>query len=327
MAHKASLEDDARPVVVVSQCLGFAAVRYNGQVLQNQFVQVLGQHVAFRQVCPEVAIGLGVPRDPIRIVSDGTNRRLVQPATGRDLTAAMAGFSESFLDSAGSVDGFILKSRSPSCGVRDVKAFSTSGHPSEKSSGVFAEAVLRRFPGAVVEDEGRLTNFRLRHHFLTGLFARARLRRLAAIGRMAGLVQFHTEYKLQLMAYSQRGLTALGRVVANPDGLPVSQVFRNYADLIPKVMAAPPRSSSNRNALLHAFGYVSPRLTAGERKYFLQQLEEYRGDRLPLSALLTVLEAWVLRFEQNYLAAQRFFAPYPKALFQLTDSAEGKDGF
>ena len=105
------------PIVVVSQCLGFAAVRYNGQMLQDGFVKALADHVQFVQVCPEVGIGLGVPRDPIRIVSDKNGRRLVQPASGRDLTTDMTRFSDGFLSGAGPVDGFILKSRSPSCGA------------------------------------------------------------------------------------------------------------------------------------------------------------------------------------------------------------------
>ena len=110
-----------KPVVVVSQCLGFAAVRYNGAMLQDDFVRALGEHVRFVQVCPEVGIGLGVPRDPIRIVGKGSERRLVQPATGRDVTAPMERFSRNFLESVEPVDGFILKSRSPSCGIKDVK--------------------------------------------------------------------------------------------------------------------------------------------------------------------------------------------------------------
>lgn len=322
----ASPLSEARPIVVVSQCLGFAAVRYNGQILQDPFVKALGAHVEFVQVCPEVGIGLGVPRDPIRIVVDGEERRLVQPATGRDVSEAMRVYSAKFLGGVRHADGFILKSRSPSCGIKDVKTFTESGHPGEKSSGFFAEAVMRAFPHAAVEDEGRLTNFRLRHHFLTRLFAVARLRQISRHPSMAALVQFQTEYKLQLMAHSQAGLRALGRIVANPDGAPTREVFARYADRLASVMAEPARSSSNRNVLLHAFGYFSEHLTAKEKKYFLDLLEEYRAERLPLSAVLSVLNAWVLRFEVGYLMCQRFLEPYPKALVGLMDSAAAKIG-
>jgi uncharacterized protein YbgA (DUF1722 family)/uncharacterized protein YbbK (DUF523 family) len=318
-------QSEARPIVVVSQCLGFAAVRYNGQVLQDAFVKALGQHVEFVQVCPEVAIGLGVPRDPIRIVSDESGQRLVQPATGRDLTVPMRRYAGEFLATVRHADGFILKSRSPSCGIKDVKTYrAVNGQAAEKSVGFFAEAVMRLCPHAAIEDEGRLTNFRLRHHFLTRLFAVARLRRLRLRPAMAELVQFHTEYKLQLMAYSQAGLKALGQIVAHREAAPVERVFDTYAERLARVMAEPARSSSNRNALLHAFGYFSDQLTAGERKYFLDLLEEYREERLPLSGVVSVLKAWVLRFEEPYLLCQRFLEPYPKELIGLTDSAAAK---
>lgn len=315
-------QPEVTPIVLVSQCLGFAAVRYDGQMLHDTFVRALKDHVRFLQVCPEVAIGLGVPRDPIRIVADSQGRRLVQPSTGRDLTEAMEQFAQEFLSRVGPVDGVILKSRSPSCGLKDVKIFAAhDGQPAGKGAGLFAEAVLRRFPHAAVEDEGRLTNFRLRHQFLTRLFAAARFRQIQARPGMASLVRFHTEYKLQLMAYSPSGLNALGRIVANKDSQPVDSVFQAYAEKLASVTADPARPGSNRNVLLHAFGYVSDRLTAREKRHFLDLLEEYRQERLPLSALLTVLQSWVVRFDEPYLAAQRFFEPYPRTLLELTDSA------
>jgi uncharacterized protein YbgA (DUF1722 family)/uncharacterized protein YbbK (DUF523 family) len=304
--------------------LGFAAVRYNGQILQDDFVQALAAHVKFVQVCPEVGMGLGVPRDPIRIVLEGDRQRLVQPATGRDLTEPMAQFANGFLSTVGVVDGFILKSRSPSCGIKDVKTFTATGQPGTKTAGFFAEAVQRRFPQAAVEDEGRLTNFGLRHHFLMRLFAGARLREWADGGGMADLVEFHTRYKLQLMAGSQAGLRALGQIVANPGRQSWTDTLAAYRERLAAVMKAPARPASVRNALLHAFGYVSNELHSREKKYFLALLEDYREERLPLTAVLSVLQAWVVRFEQLYLLGQHFFEPYPKALMELTDSAAGK---
>lgn len=310
---------EIKPVVVVSQCLGFAAVRYNGAMLRDDFVHALGRHVQFAQVCPEVAIGLGVPRDPIRIIERHGERSLVQPSTGRDLSEPMRQFAESFLDNAGPVDGFILKNRSPSCGIKDVKIFAAAEKAPAvgKSTGFFAAAVLRRCAHAAIEDEGRLTNSRLRHHFLTRVFANARLREARRQRQPAALVRFHTEYKLQLMAYSQTGLTSLGRIVANREGLPLERVLAAYAERLAQVMAHPARPASMRNALQHAFGYVSDQLSAKERSYFLSLLEDYSRERLPLTSLLTVLRAWVLRFDTRYLDSQRLFEPYPAPLMEL----------
>lgn len=169
---------DVCPRVVVSRCLGFAAVRYDGQVLHSRFVEALRDHVEFVQVCPEVGMGLGVPRDPIRIEVTAGDTRLVQPSTGRDLTDAMQDFAESFLDGVGEVDGFILKAKSPSCGITDTKRFEPGAEEplDDLGAGLFARAVLERFPHAAVEDEARLADSRHRHRFLTRLWAVARRR-------------------------------------------------------------------------------------------------------------------------------------------------------
>jgi uncharacterized protein YbbK (DUF523 family) len=168
----------AKPRVVVSQCLGFAACRYNGARLADEFVARLKAHVDFRPVCPEMAIGLGCPRDPIRVVKTPAGSRLVQPATGRDVTDAMREFAARFLDGVGEVDGFILKARSPSCGIKDVKVYARadSAAPVAVGRGFFGGAVLERFAGAAIEDEGRLNRPLLGKRFLTKLFARAALR-------------------------------------------------------------------------------------------------------------------------------------------------------
>ena len=168
------------PVVVVSKCLGFAACRYDGAVVEDGFVARLDHHARLVTVCPEVEIGLGVPRDKIRMVGAGADRRLVQPATGRDLTDAMRAFAAGFLDrlGEGAVDGFILKSRSPSCGVRDCKVFVDweTEDTLDLGPGVFARTVAELWPGVPVEDEERLTDRSVLIDFLSRLYDRARLR-------------------------------------------------------------------------------------------------------------------------------------------------------
>ena len=76
-----------KPIVVLSECLEFEACRYNGQVIPDSFVKQIEPYVNFMPVCPEIEIGLGVPRDPIRVISQGTETRLFQPVTGRDISS------------------------------------------------------------------------------------------------------------------------------------------------------------------------------------------------------------------------------------------------
>ncbi len=312
-----------RPTIVMSKCLELEACRYNGQIIRAPFVNMLLPHVDLDPICPEVEIGLGVPRDPIRLVQIDRRLHLVQPTTGRGVTDAMQSFTESYLSGLREVDGFILKSRSPSCGIKDTKIYAgeEGKQPSDKGPGMFGGAVLERFPHAAVEDEGRLTNFRLRHHFLTKLFTRAEFRSVKASGTMADLVRFHTERKLLLMAYHQSELRVLGRIVANPERRRPESVIADYEEHLSNALERPPRSTSNINVLQHALGYFSKGLTAREKRHFLTLLEEYRARRMSLSAPLTVLQSWIARFEQPYLAEQAYFEPYPGELLDLRDSA------
>jgi uncharacterized protein YbbK (DUF523 family) len=164
----------ARPVVVVSTCLLGRRCRYDGKVISCPWVNRLRSRVRFIPVCPETAIGLGVPREPIRIVSDQGRLWLVQPATGRRLTRKMNAFSRRFLVSLNAVDGFILKSRSPSCGIRDAAVFKAASKVS--GSGFFARSARERFPRAAMENEQGLASPVRRRRFLSQALA-ARLER------------------------------------------------------------------------------------------------------------------------------------------------------
>jgi uncharacterized protein YbbK (DUF523 family) len=157
-----------RPLVVISRCIDFDSCRYNGAVIRASLREKLEPLVDLRPICPELEIGLGVPRDPVNMVRVDDGVRMVQPSTRRDLTAAMRSFSDRFLDSLEAVDGFILKSRSPSCGVRDARIADSGPGP-----GLFAARVLERFPHAAIEDEVRLADEVVRRQFLDRVFALA----------------------------------------------------------------------------------------------------------------------------------------------------------
>jgi uncharacterized protein YbbK (DUF523 family) len=160
-----------RPIVVISRCIDFDSCRYNGAVIKASLRERLEPLVELRPICPELEIGLGVPRDPVNLVPGDGGVRMVQPSSGRDLTEAMRSFSDHFLDSLDAVDGFILKSRSPSCGVRDARIEGEG-----RGAGLFAARVLERFPGVPVADEARLADEAERRAFLDEVFAHAEAR-------------------------------------------------------------------------------------------------------------------------------------------------------
>ena len=149
----------SRPRIVVSKCIEFDRCRYNGEMVPSEFVRRLMDYADFIPVCMEVEIGLGVPRDPIRVVQVGDALRLVQPSTGKDVTELASSFSSSYLDGLPEVDGFLLKSRSPSCGIKDVKVYPMGEKVASltaKESGFFGREVMLRFRDLAIEDEARL---------------------------------------------------------------------------------------------------------------------------------------------------------------------------
>jgi len=318
----------ARPRILVSKCLGFAACRWNGATISDAFVRRLEGHVTFCAVCPEVEIGLGCPRDPIRVIQRDGGRRLVQPATGRDVSDEMRTYADRTLDAVGRVDGFLLKSRSPSCGIKDVKSYGgpDGKQPQARGEGFFGGAVLERFGHLAVEDEGRLNNFRLREHFLTTLFTLAAFREVSSAGRIRDLVAFHARNKGLLMGYNQARLRRLGRIVANHERKPAEVVFAVYGEDLAAALARPPRFASMINVLMHALGHVSDGLGAEEKAFFLDRLEDYRAGRVPLSAVTTLVRAWAVRFDRPYLMEQTYLNPYPEALVEITDSGKGRGG-
>lgn len=321
------MRDFPKPTVVVSKCIEFDRCRYNGLMISSDVVRALRPFVEFMPVCPEVEIGLGVPRDPIRIVASKGGRALVQPSTGADVTKKMERFARSHLGALGEVDGFVLKSRSPSCGTRDVKIFPgiESHAASDKGPGFFGGAVLEAFPGCPVEDEGRLLNFRIREHFLTSLFALARFRAAKEAGTMRALVEYQARHKLLLMSYSQKEMRLLGRIVANPEHKAMKEIFGEYEKHLRAALAAPPRYTSNINVLMHVLGYFSEKLTSREKAFFLDALEKYKAGRIPQSATISVVSSWLARFGEPYLDKQTYFEPYPEALVEITDSGKGRD--
>ncbi len=221
----------------------------------------------------------------------------------------------------------ILKSRSPSCGIKDAKEFPDAENEiaTGKGAGIFAERVMSKFPGLAVEDEGRLRNFRIREHFLTKLYTLASFRGVKKAGSANALVNFHTENKFLLMSYSGKEMRALGRITANAEGKRPEILIAEYGEGLRHALASPQRRSSGINVLMHALGYFSDRLTGREKAYFLDLLEAYRNERIPLSAVLAVLESWVIKYDEDYLARQTFFEPYPKELMEISDSGKGRE--
>jgi len=314
-----------RPKIVISRCLEFDHCRYNGDMIASEAVRALKPFVEFTPICPEVECGLGVPREPVRIIRDGGTLRLIQHTTLRDVSDDMRRFAAGFLDGLGDVDGFILKSGSPSCGTKGVRIYASiePGAAVGRGQGFFAGAVLDRFGNLAVEDEARLRNDRIQRHFFTRIFTSARFRRATRTGSYADLVGFHTQNKFLLMAYSETQMRLLGNIVANHDRLPAEEVIAAYRKGLYEALSRGPRYTAEINALMHTFGYISDRLSPEERRFFISSLEGYREGRVYFGSLVTLMREWMLRFDTGYLKEQTFFSPYPEELNALAIGRPG----
>jgi uncharacterized protein YbgA (DUF1722 family)/uncharacterized protein YbbK (DUF523 family) len=290
-------------------------------MITSEVVKMLAPHVDYLPVCAEVEVGLGVPRKPVRIVGGEDSARLVQHETGLDVTAPMEGFAASLAATLREIDGFLLKSRSPSCGIRDVKVYRQGGTGEivGKTAGVFAAAMAARFPHTPAEDEGRLRNRRIREHFLTRLFTLAAFREVQAGGDMQELAAFHTRNKFLLMAYSQKEMRELGRIVANPARKTFFEAAGEYGVHLNAALSRPPRYTAHINVLLHALGRFRGGLSPAEKTFFLDTLEQYRQDRITICPNLMILRGWIVRFGDDYLREQTFFSPFPADLMGVSE--------
>src|SRR5687767_10789024 len=150
--------------VGVSACLLGQEVRYDGGHKRDRFLtDVLGPFVEWVPVCPEVEIGLGVPRPPIRLEGHADAPRLVDPRSGADHTDSMRRFASARMAALARLDlaGYVLKEGSPSCGMERVRVHATGG-VRRNGVGVFARGLMDALPALPVEEEGRLCDPRLR---------------------------------------------------------------------------------------------------------------------------------------------------------------------
>jgi len=322
-------EEYVKPNIVISKCLEHGNCRFDGSQISSSFVKRIEPYVHFYPVCPEMEMGLGVPRESVRVVGDAKNRRLVTLRTGIDVTNQMNQFIESYLENiqGQKIHGFIMKSRSPSCGVKDVKLYKTFGKTPciGKTEGFFGGKLAKEYEHIPIEDEGRLTNYSLRDHFLTNALTLARFDEIIQKNTMKQLIKFHSDNKYLLMAYHQKNQKLLGKIVANQEGKATEKVIQEYGMLLKISLLSSLRRGGNINMLLHLFGYFKKELDANEKAYFLELLDEYNGKRIPFRVPLSIIYSWVVRFQEPYLLGQTIFKPYPAAIIEVTDSGKGVD--
>ena len=304
----------------VSACLLGARVRFDGGHKRNDFlVDTLGRFVEFVPVCPEMELGLGVPRETLRLVRGATARaaRLIANQTGADHTDAMNSYAQRRVLALDGEElcGYVLKKDSPSCGMERVRVYSSGGRSAQEGSGLFAAALIRCYPSLPVEEEGRLNDPHLRENFIERIFAYRRLRSFFRSRWTLGeLVRFHTIHKLTLMAHSPKAYGELGRFVAGAQRMAREQVSEHYERAFMEALKKLATTARHANVLQHMLGYLRPHLDRNSREELAALINDCRGGLVPLAVPLVLFRHYVRKFEIPYLREQIYLEPHPKEL-------------
>ena len=310
----------AQPVIGISGCLTGSAVRFDGGHKRMGFVMdELARWVSFRPVCPEMSIGLPVPRPALRLVQSrvGDIEMRFSHAPHDDVTAKMAAFSETYLPTISHLSGFIVCAKSPSCGMERVRLYDEKGNRGRKEGvGLFTGALLEKYPWLPVEEDGRLHDPVLRENFVERVFALHELNTLRANGLTRhGLLDFHSRYKLQLLAHHQAGYREIGPFVASlHEWEDLDAFFVAYREKLMAILKTTASRKNHTKVLMHVQGYFREHLNGRQRGELRDVILKYRDGHLPILAPLTLLKHYLAEFPDRYLSQQNYFAPYPQDL-------------
>lgn len=301
----------------ISSCLLGDQVRFDGGHKRDTFLtQTLAPFVEWIRVCPEVDLGLGVPRETLRLVRVDGDTRMITTRSGIDHTDGMRAYAAKRARQLASMDlrGYVLKKDSPSCGMERVKVYD-GGAPTRTGVGTYAEILKARFPALPIEEEGRLSDAVLRENFIERVFAYERLREMFD-GRWSqgSIVAFHTVHKMALLAHSTTAYQVMGRLVAGGKGMPRAELQRQYEAGFMATLARPATTKRHTNVLMHMAGHLKKLVDEASRRELLESIEEYRRELVPLVVPLTLLRHHVRVHGVAYLAGQTYLEPHPREL-------------
>jgi len=307
----------------VSSCLLGIDCNFSGSHNRDTFVsKELAKFVEYTPFCPEVLL-LGAPRESIRLIRGEDKKiRVIGNKTKNDYTESLNQISIQFLEdeSFKNLSGYILKSKSPSCGMERVKLYNHHGLPEfETTTGLFAKILKERFPLLPLEEEGRLEDAWLRENFVMQIFAYSDWMESSKDKKSSVLVEFHTKYKFLLQSKDEDIYRKCGNVVANIKQNGIEESFAEYDTLFKLAISKKTRIKPVINVLHHILGFLKNNLEKGEKAHILEMVEGFRQRILPLVAILELLKIYIQKYDVTYLKNQAFLSPYPKELALRSD--------
>lgn len=300
----------------ISSCLLGEKVRFDGGHKRDAFIcQFLSPHVKFITICPEIGAGLPTPRPAMRLIGSPNSPQLIEIKHPEiEHTKALKAYSNSMMKHINELSGYILKNKSPSCGLKSVKVYQESGAP-KPGKGLFAEILETKYPNLPIEEEGRLNDPKLRENFIERIFVYQRLREL--INKQLtkkNLVDFHTRHKLTLRAHDEKTYQQLGKMMADLSATSLKGFAKSYETLFMAGMKRIASTKKHANVLMHCMGYFKKQLCSEDKQELLNAINEYRLERLPLIVPITLIRHHLMHHPNEYLEQQYYLNPYPKEL-------------
>ena len=279
----------------------------------------LKDYVDIQTVCPELAIGLSIPREPIRIEMNKENEeyRLIDYNSKNDYTNQMTEFSEEFINGLDDIDGFILKSRSPTCGLKDAKVYYRGNKCSIRSNenGFFSQKIIDKYDYLPIENEGRLKNYNIRDNFFTRIFFINNLK------NNKNIIEFHKNNLLLLKSYDEESTNEVSDIL-NENRM--KDQVHQYKEKVLNIVSNQRKKENKLSIIIKVFEKYKNMLNEEEINMFNGLIESYENQRIPFSTLEVVIKMYATRFKDKDILNQTFFYPYPENLINITDSGKGR---
>jgi uncharacterized protein YbgA (DUF1722 family)/uncharacterized protein YbbK (DUF523 family) len=312
-------EEQAKILIGISSCLVGEKVRFDGGHKQNRYIlDTLGQYFSYRPFCPEMAIGLGVPRETIRLATiDDRIEAIGNKHTELNFTRPLIQIAEEQVNWHRQLFGYIVKKDSPSCGMERVRVY-RGDQPKRDGVGLYTATLMRNLPTLPVEEEGRLGDPILRESFVKRVFIYKRWHELLA-RRLdwAGLTDFHARHKLILYSHNQELGRQLGRELAASHQQPVDDYAPNYLVQLMNILKISAKRSNHVNVLEHIRGYLKQDLDKSDKQELTESIENYRRGLLPLIVPITLLRHHFRRSPNDYIERSYYLQPHPDELMLL----------
>jgi len=303
----------------ISACVLGQKVRFDGGHKLSEFCrQVVAPLVEFVPFCPEMALGMPAPRPAIRLVKQdsGDIRLLNNKDSSLDYTDAMKALSQRQCAGMADFSGYIVCAKSPTCGMERVRLVDPRGMQLGKvATGVFTQELQKAWPWLPIEEDGRLHDPGLLESFMTRVYALAAWQQLMASGfSVSKLIQFHSQYKFIVLAHNPTAYRELGRLVAQPKLFSPDELSRRYLMDFMHALKQVATRKTHANVLMHLQGFFKKLLPSEARQELSELIHQYRLGHAPLLAPLTLLKHYLRLHPNDYVAAQRYFEPFPRQM-------------